>query len=127
MGPPYCTHAELVDQAASRIDTGGCASDARKTVHVTTRDASCHVVHAKRFGRAAYGWYIVNADALLRASLPTCRVVQRSDLDHQLKIVAQLQDPCDFEARASPDSPYVVRATRAFVIAVCVLLVALHH
>ncbi len=37
----------------------------------------------------------------------------------QLKIVAQLQGPCDFETRASPDSPYVVRATRAFVIAVC--------
>ncbi len=55
MGPPYCTHAELVDKAASRIDTGGRASDPRKTVHVTTRDASCPVVHAKFFGGAAYG------------------------------------------------------------------------
>lgn len=39
MRPPHRTHAGLVDKAASRIDTGGRASDPRKTVHVTTKDA----------------------------------------------------------------------------------------
>ena len=55
MRPPHRTHAGLVDKAASRIDTGGRASDPRKTVHVTTKDANFPVVHAKYFDEAAYG------------------------------------------------------------------------